>query len=58
MLILSKHIINEHFVVLNLGIDEIERLHIVEKIALENYQNGTTRARSRYNDRNMMTDER
>ncbi|CAC5379427.1 TRPM1 [Mytilus coruscus] len=44
--------------ILNLGIDEIERLHIVEKIALENYQNGTTRARSRYNARNMMTDER
>ncbi|XP_063413010.1 transient receptor potential cation channel subfamily M member 3-like [Mytilus trossulus] len=44
--------------ILNLGIDEIERLHIVEKIALDNYQNGTTRARSRYNAMNMMTDER
>ncbi|CAG2246289.1 TRPM1 [Mytilus edulis] len=54
----EKKIVHASAFILNLGIDEIERLHIVEKIALENYQNGTTRARSRYNARNMMTDER
>ncbi|VDI02660.1 Hypothetical predicted protein [Mytilus galloprovincialis] len=38
--------------------EEIERLHVVEKIAYETFQNGPYYARSRYDARNMMTDER
>ncbi|CAC5379428.1 TRPM4 [Mytilus coruscus] len=38
--------------------EEIERLHIVEKIAYETFQNGPSFARNRYDARNMMTDER
>ncbi|XP_052078843.1 transient receptor potential cation channel subfamily M member 1-like [Mytilus californianus] len=37
---------------------EIERLHVVEKIAFETYQHGPDYARSRYDAKNMMTDER
>ncbi|XP_071124314.1 transient receptor potential cation channel subfamily M member-like 2 [Mytilus edulis] len=37
---------------------EIERLHVVEKKAFENYQDGPDYARSRYDAKNMMTDER
>ncbi|XP_076071982.1 transient receptor potential cation channel subfamily M member-like 2 [Mytilus galloprovincialis] len=37
---------------------EIERLHVVEKNAFETYQHGPEYARSRYDAKNMMTDER
>ncbi|CAC5388886.1 TRPM3 [Mytilus coruscus] len=39
-------------------IEEMDNLNIVEHFALQNCQNGPSRAGSRYNARNMMTDER
>lgn len=46
------------FVELLLTFEEMENLNIVEHFALQNCQNGPSRAGSRYNARNMMTDER
>lgn len=46
------------FVELLVKIEEMDNLNIVEHFALQNCQNGPSRAGSRYNARNMMTDER
>ncbi|CAC5400752.1 TRPM5 [Mytilus coruscus] len=46
------------FAELLLTFEEMENLNIVEHFALQNCQNGPSRAGSRYNARNMMTDER
>lgn len=46
------------FAVLKYDKEEIEKLRIVENLAVQTFLNGPYRAKSRYIARNMMTDER
>lgn len=46
------------FAVLTYDRETVEKLHIVEKMALDNYENGHQHAGSTHIPRDMMTDER
>lgn len=48
----------QYVVVYDAKQEEIKGLHVVEKIAYETFQNGPEYKRSRYDTKNMMTDER